>query len=101
MIRVTKIEERSKTVVIIDGQVSADCVGVVETCCNQARSNGKPVHLFLRDVSSVDQAGQTLLARLAAEGIRVVARGVYTSYLIESLTSTATAPGNGHHRRSY
>jgi hypothetical protein len=85
MIRVTKTEEQSGTVVTVDGQLSGDSIAVVETFCNQAKSNGKPVRLFLRDVATVDQAGQLLLSRLAAKGVRLLARGVYTSYLVESL----------------
>jgi len=36
---------------------------------------------------TVDQTSQLLLSRLAAKGIRLVARGVYTSYLDQLLTS--------------
>ena len=92
MIRVTKTEEKSHTIVTIDGQLSGDSIAVVETCCNQAKSNGKPIELFLRDITTVDQAGQMLLSRLAAKGVRLVARGVYTSYLVQSLTSDKAVP---------
>ena len=87
MIRITKTEEQSHTIVTIDGELSGDSIAVVEACCNQAKSNGKPIELFLRDITTVDQAGQMLLSRLAAKGVRLVARGVYTSYLVQSLTS--------------
>jgi ABC-type transporter Mla MlaB component len=91
MIRVTKTEELSRAVTI-DGELSGDSIAVVETCCAQAGSNRKPVQLFLRDVTSMDQAGRMLLARLAAKGIHLVASGVYTSYLVDSLTSDMTTP---------
>jgi hypothetical protein len=58
---------------------------VVEACCNQAVSTGKAVRLFLRDVSAVDRAGRDLLRRLAVKGVRLLAKGVYTSYLIRGL----------------
>jgi len=89
MIRVTKTEKRSRTLVTVDGQLAGDSVGVVETCCNPAESNGKPLHLFLRDVTTVDQAGRALLSRLAARGVHMSAVGVYTSYLVEELTTRA------------
>jgi hypothetical protein len=92
MIRVTKTEEQSHTIVTIDGQLLSDSVAVVEACCNQAKSNGKPIELFLRDITTVDQAGQMLLSRLAAKGVRLIARGVYTSYLVQSLTSDKAVP---------
>lgn len=92
MIRVTKTEEQSHTIVTIDGELSGDSIAVVEACCNQAKSNGKPIELFLRDITTVDQGGQMLLSRLAAKGVRLVARGVYTSYLVQSLTSDKAVP---------
>jgi len=92
MIRVTKTEEQSRTIITIDGQLSGDSVAVVEACCKQAKPNGKPVELFLRDVTTVDQTGQILLSRLAAKGVRLVARGVYTSYLVQSLASGKAVP---------
>ena len=89
MIRVTKSEERCRTVVTIDGQLSGDSVAVVENSCNQVESNGKPFRLYLRDVTTVDEAGRNLLSRLAAKGIHLTASGVYTSYLVQALSSTA------------
>lgn len=91
MIRVTKTEERSRTVVTIDGQLSRECVTVVETCCSQAEAKRKPIYVFLRDVTTVDQAGTMLLRRLAAKGIRLLARGVYTSYLVQTVASDGAA----------
>lgn len=99
MIRITKKEERSRTTVTLDGQLSSDSVGVVETFCNQAKSVGHPVRLFLRDVTAVDPAGQELLTRLAAGGVRLVARGVYTSYLVDLLMSAAAALEHPHGKR--
>jgi len=92
MIRVTKTDEQAHTIVTIDGQLTGESIALVETCCNQAKSNGKPVQLFLRDVSTVDQAGQMLLSRLVARGVVLAAKGVYTTYLVQSMTSAAPNP---------
>jgi len=91
MIRVTKTEECSRTLVTVDGHLSGDFVTAVETCCKQAESHGKPVHLFLRDVITVDQAGTNLLRRLASKGVSLFAAGVYTSYLVQSFGLDASA----------
>ena len=85
MIRVTQTENESCTVVTIDGHLLADGVPVVESCCSDAQSSGKPVQLFLRDVATVDSAGQLLLRRLVGKGVRLLANGVYTSYLVQML----------------
>ena len=91
MFRITKAENRLRTILTIDGQLAADSVVAVETCCNQACSDGRPVKLYLRDVTSVDQAGEKLLRRLAAKGVDLAASGVYTSYLVQALTSAENA----------
>jgi hypothetical protein len=115
MIRVTKSAKGKRTIITTDGQLSGDYIEFVETCCNQAVSEGKPVDLFIEDVSTIDGAGRALLARLAAKGIRLLTTGLYTSYVVRTLVaagswasgspSAAAAPvatkispksGNGH-----
>lgn len=88
MFHVGKTEEQSGTVITVDGQLSHDCIEFVEAYCNQEMSMGKPVALFLRDLTIVDQAGRALLRRLAAKGVRLLASGVYTSYIVQGLIPT-------------
>jgi len=85
MFRVSKSDERLRTIITVDGQISGDYVEVVETCCRQAMTAGKPVELFLRDVTSIDPAGRALLRRLADSGIRLLANGIYNSYLVRAV----------------
>lgn len=94
MLRVHSSEARSRTIVIVDGQLSGDQLEVVETCCDQAISAGKPVDLFLRDITAIDKAGRTLLGRILAKGVHLFGRGVYTSHVVQELTSQGLkAPG--------
>lgn len=93
MLRVSRSEERLRTVVTLDGQFSRDSIEAVEACCDQAIAAGKPVDLFLRDVSMIDQAARALLRRLAASGVRLLASGVYTSHIVRMLKPTKG--GNG------
>jgi hypothetical protein len=93
MFRVSKAEERLRTIITIDGQLAGDSIEAVETCCDQEISTGRPVDLFLRDVSTIDQAGRALLRRLAASGVRLLASGVYTSYIVQALTPTKGGDG--------
>lgn len=92
MFRVSKTEERSRTVVTIEGQLSDDSVVAAETVCEQAQSTGKPVEVFLRDVSTIDHAGRALLCRLAARGIRLLANGVYTGHIVRALSAASAGP---------
>ena len=87
MIRVTKSEEGERTIITIDGQLSGNYIEVVETCCNQAVLEGKPVDLYLQDVLIVDESGRALLTRLASRGVRLLAAGVYTSYFVQDLVA--------------
>jgi hypothetical protein len=90
MIRVSKSAKGKRTIITIDGQLSGDYIEVVETCCNQAVSEGKPVDLFIEDVSTIDESGRALLARLAAKGIRLLATGLYTSYFVRTLVAAGS-----------
>jgi ABC-type transporter Mla MlaB component len=84
--RVNKSEGCSHTTITVDGKVSHDCIEVIESFCDEQLSAGKPVHLFLRDVTTVDQAGRALLERLAAKGVRLRAQGIYNSFIVRELT---------------
>jgi hypothetical protein len=86
MFRLTKTERGSRSVVTIDGQLSADAVDVVRNVCQQAIQAGQAVQVFLRDVSSIDPAGRVLLRELTGRGVELMAKGVYTSFLIRELT---------------
>jgi hypothetical protein len=68
MVGLTKTEERSHTVIMIDGQLSGESVTILETCCSQAQSNRQPAHFFLRHETTVDHAGTIVLRRLAVKG---------------------------------
>jgi hypothetical protein len=77
-------------VVNIDGELLGGDIRPVEDCCSQALDSGKPLCVFLRDVSVIDDAGRNLLRRLAEHGVRLLASGVCTSHLVKSLQR----PGN-------
>jgi len=85
MLRVSQINDRFGTVVSVEGQLTRDYVGVTEDSCIQALGHGTQVFLYLRDVTYIDQSGQDLLRRLADQGVKLLATGVYTSHLVNSL----------------
>jgi hypothetical protein len=91
MFRISKSEEPTHTMITVDGQFSGDCIEAVESLCEQEMATGLPVRLFLRDLTTIDEAGRSLLGRLAARGVCLVAHGVYISRVVEKLTSTKEA----------
>jgi ABC-type transporter Mla MlaB component len=88
--RLEKKLSQEGTCLTLDGDISTECIDVIETSCDEAMADGKPVDLFLREVMTVDEAGRALLCRLAAKGVRLLANGVYASYLIEAANRTAS-----------
>ena len=87
MVRVIRVDEAESTTITVDGELSGDCLEPVETSCIQAISEGKPVHLYLRSVSTIDERGRALLRDLAAKGAVLKASGLYNSYVVGEIQS--------------
>ena len=96
MFRVTKSEVGKRTIITIDGQLSGDYIEVVEICCNQAISEGRPVDVFLHNVLIIDESGRALLARLAGQGVRLLTRDC--THLMLCGTSWQLVPQALHRR---
>jgi ABC-type transporter Mla MlaB component len=94
MLLVSRTEGRSCTVLSIDGRLSSDSIGVVEGFCARAISTGRQVRLILHDVTEVDQAGNAMLCRLVARGVRLRGNDRCTSYPAKALDRTGTEPLN-------
>ena len=84
MFRVEKEFDEQRTRLTISGEISSECAELVESCCQQAISDGKAVDLVL-EVTNIDESGRTLLRSLAAKGVCLVAKGVYYSYVIDTI----------------
>jgi hypothetical protein len=87
MIRVITADDLGCTTITVDGKLSGDYVDPVETCCKQAILKGKPVRLYLRDVSTIDDRGRTLLRELVKTGVGLKANGIYSSYVVDEIQS--------------
>jgi hypothetical protein len=85
MIRIFSTDEPGATTIAIDGQLVGEYVDAVETCVQQAVGQRKPVHVFLRDVSDIDEHGRTLLSRLATKLVELSASGIYSSNLVSEI----------------
>jgi len=96
MIRVMTADEPASTTITVDGKLSGESVEPVETCCIEAISKGKPVRLYLRDVSTIDEAGRALLRKLVEKGVGLKASGLYSSYIVDEIQFPKL---NGRHSR--
>jgi hypothetical protein len=85
MIRIQTANDRRGTTIALDGQLVGEYVGEVEASIQKASEQRKNVHLFLRDVSHIDETGHSLLSRVAAQGVELSAAGLYSSYVISQI----------------
>jgi hypothetical protein len=93
MIRIMTADDPALTMITVDGQLAGhDEIQAVETTCDHARSNGKLIWLFLRDVPVIGEDGRAFLRRLVAKGVRLKATGVYTAYIVQSIQPDPPTP---------
>lgn len=85
MIRIMTSNHAGGTTITVDGRFVGDYVDPVDVCVHQAMDEGRPVHLYLRDISVIDESGRMLLSRLASKGIELSASGVYSSYVVAEI----------------
>ena len=67
MFRVEKEFDEQRTRLTISGEISSECAELVESCCQQAISDGKAVDLVL-DITNIDESGRALLGRFDGRG---------------------------------
>lgn len=92
MFRISKTDQPARSVLILEGALSEECVEAVDTCCRQAMTRGVPVDLYLRDVTDIGGAALALLRKVARLGVRLRGAGVYTSFVLRGIYS---AEGGG------
>lgn len=87
MIRIQAAVNPGGITITIDGQLIGEYVAEIEASIRESLQQYKPVDLFLRNVSHIDEAGHTLLARLAAQGVELRAAGLYSSHIVTQVQS--------------
>lgn len=85
MIRIQTADNPGGITIAIDGQLVGEYIEEVETSIRKAIGRHKHVHLFLRDVSYIDETGEALLTRLAGQGVELSAAGLYSSWVVTEI----------------
>ena len=85
MIRIETANNPGGITIALDGQLVCEYVGEVEASIQKASEQRESVHLFLRDISHIDETGRSMLSRLAAQGVELSAAGLYSSYVINQI----------------
>jgi hypothetical protein len=92
MIRIQVDSNPGGITIAIDGQLIAEYVAEVEASILKSREQYKEVHLFLRNVSNIDEKGHALLSRLVAQGVELSAAGLYSSHVVTQLQLASKFP---------
>ena len=95
MIRIQAADNPGGITIVIDGQLIGEYVAEVEASIRKSMEQHKDVHLFLRNVSHIDEMGHALLSRLAAEGVELRATGLYSSYVVTQVQLALSSPKHG------
>jgi len=98
VIRIFTADEPRAITITVDGLLVDGCVETVETSSHQALGQGRPVHLYLRDVSHIDERGRSLLSRLASKGVKLSASGVYSSWIVAEISREQMKRSDGLNR---
>lgn len=95
MIRIQAANNPGGITIVIDGQLIGEYIAEVEASIRQSLEQYKDVHLFLRNVSHIDETGHALLSRLAAQGMELSATGLYSSHVITQVRLAAEVQTKG------
>ena len=82
MIRIQAAVNLGGITITIDGQLIGEYVAEVESSIRESTEQSNEVHLFLQNVSHIDEMGHALLSRLAALGVELSATGLYSSHVV-------------------
>ena len=82
MIRIQTAYNPGGITIAIDGELTAEYLAAVESSIRESMEQSNDVHLFLRNVSNIDEKGHALLSRLAALGVELSATGLYSSHVV-------------------
>lgn len=99
MIRIQAANHAGGIRIVIDGQLAGEYVEEVETSIRKAIEQHKDVHLFLRNVSNIDETGHSLLFRLAGQGVELSAAGLYSSYVVSQIQHARSSRQSGGKRQ--
>ena len=91
MLKVTYLETLNQRTLVVEGMLAGPWVAELETAwiqVREARRNGKIV-VDLSGATVIDAKGKTVLMAMVGEGVELVAKCVFTKFLVEVLTEVA------------
>lgn len=87
MLRITTRNIAGDVELFIEGKLAGPCVGELEKCWRRAVAGESPLPSLvdLTDVSFIDANAKQLLAQMRDHGIKLVANGLMSKFLIDEI----------------
>lgn len=94
MLKITEIDGRHRTTLVLEGQLIAPWISVLEQSWNEVRSSHSVTSIVidLRDVTAISREGQQALSRIMADGAELKCyRGVLIKQVLRQLKQRCKA----------
>lgn len=87
VLRITTRDIAGNISLFIEGKLAGPCVGELEKCWLRAVAGEAPLPSLvdLTDVSYIDAPGKQLLAQMKEHGIKLVANGLMSKFLLDEI----------------
>ena len=87
MLRITARVIDGQLGLFIEGRLSGRCVSELEKCWQGAKAGQSPLPAVvdLTDVSFIDSNGKQLLSQMREHGIKLVANGLMSKFIIDEI----------------
>ena len=92
MFRITQTDYPKRTMLVVEGELSGDDLGIIEKACLEALSKHNRVVVLLKEITRIDERGKVFLKRLATTGVRMRALGIYSRFLLRRLMCELDLP---------
>src|SRR5690348_2005266 len=94
MLKITEIDGNHRRTLVLEGQLVAPWISVLEQSWNELRlsQSAEPIVIDLKDVTAISPEGQQVLSRMIAEGAELVCyRGVLIKQVLQQLKQRCKA----------
>jgi hypothetical protein len=99
MLRITLHQDGSKCRLELAGKLCGPEVGETERIWRSAPYSREEIEVDMREVTGVDDAGRELLATMHHAGVRLIAKGVWMTAVVEEIVGRQSFGGAKRQRR--
>ena len=98
MLRITVIENESEQRWVLQGRLTGSFLEELTAswCANRVRPQIKSRTVDLNQITCIDKDGEQVLLMMIKDGAKLVATGLYTKHLLESLSTNVADSSNRH-----